>query len=306
MRLYYWRGTETGNFGDELNTLLWPGLLPGFFDDDAAQLFLGIGSVLDDRHPAGAVKVVAGAGYGGYRPLPRLDGTWVIHWVRGPLTARRLGLPESRGLGDPASLLDRAAVARMAGDAPTCPDPGRAAFVPHFETARRGAWARAAERAGLALIDPRGDVRDVLRAIAASSLVVSEAMHGAIVADALRVPWVALAPLARVHAAKWADWGAAMDLAVAFRPLAASSLAEFLAVSAPFAGHPARAALARAEPGLRRVASERFLDAAARTLRAAAWATPQLSSDAVLARRRAQMHEGLDTIRRRPLARPAA
>ena len=49
MQLYCWRGTAP-NFGDELNTLLWPRLLPDFFDDDPAELFLGIGSVLEARH----------------------------------------------------------------------------------------------------------------------------------------------------------------------------------------------------------------------------------------------------------------
>jgi succinoglycan biosynthesis protein ExoV len=63
VRLYRWHD-GVGNFGDELNTLLWPRLLPGFFDDDPAELFLGIGSVLDSRHPATAMKLVAGAGYG--------------------------------------------------------------------------------------------------------------------------------------------------------------------------------------------------------------------------------------------------
>ncbi len=107
MQLYRWQG-KTRNFGDELNTLIWPRLLPDFFDDDPAEVFLGIGSILDARHAADAVKLAAGAGYGGYEPLPALDASWVIHWVRGPRTARLLGLPESRGLGDPAMLLPQA------------------------------------------------------------------------------------------------------------------------------------------------------------------------------------------------------
>lgn len=78
MLLYRWRGATT-NFGDELNTLLWPRLLPGFFDQGPSVLFLSIGSVLDARHAPAALKLVAGAGYGGYEPPPRLDGRWIIH-----------------------------------------------------------------------------------------------------------------------------------------------------------------------------------------------------------------------------------
>jgi succinoglycan biosynthesis protein ExoV len=193
--LYRWCGDER-NFGDELNCLLWPRLLPDFFDDDAAILFLGIGSVLDARHPEGAVKLVAGAGYGGYESSPALDARWVIHWVRGPRTARLLGLPSVYGLGDPAALLpiQRAHGGRNIG------------FVPHFESLGRGAWAEAALAAGITLIDPRDDPEAIIAAIGTCRLLLSEAMHGAIVADAMRVPWIALRPLVAVHRAKWHDW----------------------------------------------------------------------------------------------------
>ena len=44
MQLYHWQGAQR-NFGDGLNRLIWPNLLPGFFDSDPAEVFLGIGSV---------------------------------------------------------------------------------------------------------------------------------------------------------------------------------------------------------------------------------------------------------------------
>lgn len=139
MLLYRWQG-DARNFGDELNTLVWPRLLADFFDDDAGELFLGIGSVLDARHAPDTVKIVAGAGYGGYQPLPVLDASWVIHWVRGPRTARQLGLPASVGLGDPAMLLCHAGWDRTRGGATV-------GFMPHFESLARGAWWAAADAA---------------------------------------------------------------------------------------------------------------------------------------------------------------
>jgi succinoglycan biosynthesis protein ExoV len=298
MRLYYWRG-HARNFGDELNTLLWPALLPGFFDDDDSEIFLGIGSVLDSRHPPGARKIVAGAGYGGYETPPVLDEGWTIHWVRGPRTAARLGLPANCGIGDPASLIDRDLVAAMLGAGwetagAACGDVG---FMPHFETACRGAWPRAAAQAGLTFIDPRDDLAVVLAAIARCRLLVSEAMHGVIVADALRVPWVAVAPFAPVHAAKWGDWAAAMDVAVEFESLVPSSFGERLRLSGLAERRVARNLLDRNESRLQVVAADRFSDRAAASLRRAALATPRLTQDRALDRSRDRMRTALEGVR---------
>jgi succinoglycan biosynthesis protein ExoV len=294
VQLYTWRGAVR-NFGDELNTVLWPPLLPDFFDDDPAELFLGIGSVLDARHDTTAVKLVAGAGYGGYQALPVLDASWVVHWVRGPRTARLLGLPEACGLGDPAMLL---------------PGPGSGSarsigFMPHFESLARGAWAEAAAAAGVTLIDPRGDQRAILAAIGDCRVLLSEAMHGVIVADAMRVPWIALRPLAPVHRAKWYDWADALELQVRFHPLAASSLPELLHGSPLAASRRGRRLLDRADAVLAGAAWRRIIEQAAQSLTAAAAAPPQLSSAAALDRCRTRMLERLDALRRNP-RHPAA
>ena len=140
MLLYHWRG-DARNFGDELNLLLWPRLLPGLLDDDPAELFLGIGSVLDARHARDAVKLVAGAGYGGYAPLPVLDARWVIHWVRGPRTACQLGLAPAYGLGDPAMLLPQAGWGRavVATRSPSCRISKARSVAPGWKRRRRPA-----------------------------------------------------------------------------------------------------------------------------------------------------------------------
>jgi Polysaccharide pyruvyl transferase len=289
MQLYHWRGAVR-NFGDELNTVLWPRLLPNFFDADPAELFLGIGSVLDVQHDMTAVKLVAGAGYGGYQAPPVLDANWIVHWVRGPRTARLLGLPEALGLGDPAMLLD------VPGNGCT----GSIGFMPHFESLTRGAWAEAASAAGVTLIDPRDDPAEILAAIGNCRVLLSEAMHGAIVADAMRVPWVAPRPLVPVHRAKWYDWADALALQIRFRPLAASSLPERLHASPLASPNRVHRLLDLASPILAGAERGRFIEQAAQSLATAAAATPQLSAAGALDRCRARMLERLDALRRDP------
>jgi succinoglycan biosynthesis protein ExoV len=290
VKLYLWRGAAR-NFGDELNLVLWPRLLPGWFDEDDTEWFLGIGSVLDSRHPADRLKIVAGAGYGGYRAPPVLDGTWRIHWVRGPLTARRLGLSEELGLGDPASLLGSAMLGSPMLDpaTSTTESGGAVGFMPHFESAAAGDWRAVAAGAGVNLIDPRDDPLVVLAAIGGCRVLLSEALHGVIAADALRVPWIAIEPLAAIHRAKWQDWAATLDLNIAFRRLPAASLLEVAEVSWLTRWHTTRGVLANAGDALRGAAAGWFIERAARALRRAADATAQLSADAALRRCQARM-----------------
>jgi succinoglycan biosynthesis protein ExoV len=293
MILYQWRGAQR-NFGDELNSLLWPRLLPNFFDLSEDTRFLGIGSILDDRHDPTATKLVAGSGYGGYEARVTLDATWIIHWVRGQCTARQLGLPPELGIGDPGSLVP------LAGLAP--PRENRdIGFMPHFESASRGAWREAAEVAGVTMIDPRGDPLEVLAAIGQCRVLMSEALHGVIVADSLRVPWIALQPLAPIHRPKWADWAGTLDLSIAFRWLCPSTVLERAHLTRLSRFHIGRRVLQRQAARLRDIARDRYIDQAARALRAIIGTEPQLSRDTLLDRSQTRMMEAIAALRRQPM-----
>jgi hypothetical protein len=219
MKLYFYRGKEP-NFGDELNTWLLPKVFPNFFDDDERTLFLGIGSVLIDRHPADCRKIVFGTGFGGYTAPPQFDESWTISCVRGPRTAKVFGLGQEKVAGDAAILISRFRNAEKP------PRIRRIAFMPHFESARRGNWQKACHLAGLHFIDPRNPVDEVLAEMGRSSSIITEAMHGAIVADALRIPWLPALPLHASHRFKWYDWAEALDIKLNARRLAPSSAQE--------------------------------------------------------------------------------
>lgn len=296
MILYRWRG-ETRNFGDELNGLLWPRLLPQFFDADPQIQFLGIGSILDARHPQARTKIVAGSGYGGYEPRSRLDSSWLIHWVRGPHTAALYGLPRDLGLGDPAALIPLVAPVRV-------PTPGMIGFMPHFESAAHGRWHEAAADAGIRIIDPRGDPSGIVANIARCELIISEALHGVIVADALRTPWIAVRPLASVHRAKWQDWAAALPLGIRFHRLPPSSFLEQARASPLGKCHAGRTLLTQHAERLRPVWENRFIGRATAALADLTSRAPQLSTDAALDRCTSRMMERLKGLRHNALAPP--
>jgi succinoglycan biosynthesis protein ExoV len=296
--LYRWRGAST-NFGDELNTVLWPALLPDFFDDSTDARFMGIGSVLDGRHPAGSRKVVAGSGYGGYEPKPLLDESWIIHWVRGPRTAAMLGLPQHMGLGDPAILLPTAL--NLVSPNLLTRGGGGIGFMPHFESAERGAWRQAAGIAGIRLIDPRDPLPDILKALASCDLLLSEALHGVIVADAMRIPWIAIRPRAPIHRAKWFDWSATMDLHPRLRALPASTITEWAGASPLSAWHTTRTWLDRHRRLLDAMPSERLAANAASALAKAAHTAPQLSADSAFDRCRSRMLDAVQAMRAHPM-----
>jgi succinoglycan biosynthesis protein ExoV len=173
-------------------------------------------------------------------------------------------------------------------------------FMPHFESAADGAWRQAAQAASVTLIDPRDDTAAILAAIGRCRVLLSEAMHGAIVADAMRVPWVALRPLMPIHRAKWHDWADALDMQVHFQALAASTLPERLRATPIVRFHRGRRLLQSVSARLAVIARSRFVDRAASALATAARAPAQLSPDAALDRCRARMMERIHALALHP------
>ena len=216
MLLYYHKDLK-GNFGDDLNPWLWDRLLPGFFRGDfphepklrqtspgGETLFIGIGTLLNRNIPQTAKKIVFGSG-AGYGPPPTIDGSWDISCVRGPLTAAMLGLARSMAVTDPAVLVR--AINFQRG-----PKTRRISYMPHCSSARNFDWSRICERVGIGFIDPQQSVEEVLRGICSTEILITEAMHGAIVADALRIPWLPVATSPAILELKWHDWCQSLGL----------------------------------------------------------------------------------------------
>ena len=90
----YYKSSDK-NFGDDLNLVLWPTLLPDYHfafhnHDNAAELdALGtaeviiyfIGTVLDQRVVKSVPKIIFGSGVG-YGSRPNIDDSWDVFFVR--------------------------------------------------------------------------------------------------------------------------------------------------------------------------------------------------------------------------------
>lgn len=209
MRLHYYSALP--NFGDRLNPWLWPKLLPGCFEDDQRTVFLGIGTILQASVPDAQRYIVLGSG-AGYGPPPQLDERWKFYAVRGPLTARELELPAEIAVTDAAYLL------RLVG----LPDPlagPSIGFMPHWRSLRRVPWRTICDWSGLRFIDPMGKVDRVLAELRGCDCVVAEAMHGAITADLLRIPWYPVRLGTHFLDFKWRDWLASIEVSCEALPL---------------------------------------------------------------------------------------
>ena len=219
MRIFYYQAPQ-GNFGDDINQWLWEELLPGRWDDEADTLFCGIGTIIGNDMPAAARICVFSSGIG-YRPPPPdlWSGRWTVGALRGPLTAQVVGRPDLAA-ADGALLLST--LPRLA---PIPVDDRRdILFVPHYEAVDEGDWAQACDRAGVRLVDPRQCAHRVIDDIRRARLVIADSMHAAIVADAMRVPWVAVASSPRINSFKWLDWTLSLDLPYDPAPLPSISL----------------------------------------------------------------------------------
>jgi succinoglycan biosynthesis protein ExoV len=266
MRLYYYRDKQ-GNFGDDLNPWLWPKFVPEIFRAGDGCIFVGIGTMLNDEIPSSPIKVVFGAGAGRGRP-PVIDDSWKIFCVRGPMTARALKLDPGLAITDPGILV------RMI-DLP--PETRRFDYsiVPHHISTRRADMRRFVEAAGFNYIDPGGGVSETLRGILRSGVVITEALHGAVVADALRVPWIPVKFFDHILEFKWRDWCESLHLE--YKPL------DLTAVTSAMRSRP-----------IDKMA-DCYLSNARKVLEKAETC---LSSDRVLDRKTARMLEQLERLKR--------
>lgn len=209
MKLYYCKYPDgRQNFGDALNLWLWDKLIPDVLDEDESTAFVGLGTLINDalprRTPRARKRVIfsSGAGYG--KGVPSIDDSYKIYCLRGPLSAQKIGVPAELAVTDGAVLLRR--LINVNSDKTY-----RFAYMPHYDLAGE-AWNCVCKQLGFAYIDPGWSIEKILSLINQTEVLLSEAMHGAIVADALRVPWIPIVTHPSILPFKWQDWCLSMGL----------------------------------------------------------------------------------------------
>jgi succinoglycan biosynthesis protein ExoV len=208
MKLHYYRDRE-GNFGDDLNSWIWNEVAPGIWRDADDVTVSGIGTILGPSMPPARRWVImsSGAGYGCPRETLARTPTHVI-CVRGPLTAAVLGFAPETAVTDGAML-----IALLPQYQPVAASERKnIVFMPHHKALKFGRWQEVCQHAGIEFLDPRDDSRSLLDKIRHARLVLANAMHAAIVADAVRVPWIPITISDQNNTFKWMDWAKSMEI----------------------------------------------------------------------------------------------
>lgn len=203
MKLYYHK-CQHPNFGDEINLWFWERIFNCKFDGDANEMFVGIGTLINEKLPVNNKVHIVGSGLG-YNDKPlTIDKSWNIHCVRGPLTAKYLGIDEKKAIVDPAVLLP---IIHPLNEEKKI----KLAFMPHIGIDSDN-YRALIESFGITYLSPTEDTFSLLKKISQTERLITSAMHGAIIADAYRVPWAATVTSPEILNFKWQDWCASLSM----------------------------------------------------------------------------------------------
>ncbi|CAK3173399.1 Polysaccharide pyruvyl transferase family protein [Vibrio crassostreae] len=209
--------SDTYNVGDDLNPWLWPQLFGDLIVEDSSRYFLGIGTILTEKRLnktlSGADEVIIFSSGAWEWNVPKLSYKCTVYGVRGPRTAKKLGLKPELVVGDGAYLLREV-------DFPKAEkQKGKIGFIPHHRSEDFIDWDKVCQKIGLTYITAKQPVESFLLALQECESVVTEAMHGAIIADALRIPWKGVRFSPAFDDEKWYDFAESMDVELSLHDL---------------------------------------------------------------------------------------
>lgn len=208
MKLIFFR--DKVNFGDQLNEYIIERMFDKTFYTNHKNInFVGIGTIIDQRISEDENTVIFGTGI---RDLLRQYNTakWDIRFVRGKLTAKCLNVKDDLALTDAAYCL------HFINKDKFFKKEFQISLIPYYTQINNFNWRKICQDLGINLILPTANVEFILDQIQKSNLVISGSLHGVIVADVFRVPWMKLSigePENKlISEVKWADWLSSVNL----------------------------------------------------------------------------------------------
>jgi succinoglycan biosynthesis protein ExoV len=133
-----------------------------------------------------------------------------VHFVRGPLTARNWDC-KGKSLTDGALLLYQTSLR----DLPNIKSK-KVGYIPHHCSSNNANFQKICESADIEFIDVRTkNIQKFISQVKSCDYIIAEALHGAIVADIFRKPWVAIKSSAYINEFKWTDWCMSLNLSYA-------------------------------------------------------------------------------------------
>lgn len=197
------------NFGDELNDIIFPSL--GYtkcIEYNKINLrnldkncVLGLGTLLTKK--VVSPITVAGSGSDGHsRPSINLN----YKFVRGKFTTKYLNLNDSLAVGDPVYYLYNYIHSKKSKVKNY-----KIGIIPH--------WKSLKQISGENIISPFLSVDEFIHKVSECEIILAEAMHGAMCADILRIPFAPIKIHGEFNEFKWQDWASILDLNLNFGTL---------------------------------------------------------------------------------------
>jgi len=208
MNIIYFK-SDIGNFGDDLNPWLWEQLFGDFSSYKKDLDFIGIGSILDTRINSDNAKLVFGSGVRDFDFDINEISNLEISFVRGPISSR---------LTNNSNYITDAAYALRLLPQKNYTKKYKTSIIPYFRHAYQFNWKLFEKFTGIHVIMPTQPVEKVIEEINQSENILAVAMHGAILADIYRVPWMRVKFSKHGHESaltselKWNDWLRSIDI----------------------------------------------------------------------------------------------
>jgi len=181
VNLIYFK-SDIGNFGDDLNPWLWNKIFGDFENYNSDVDFVGIGSILDNRifENRENKKVIFGSGVRDFDFRINEYENVDIRFVRGPISSR---LTNSDFITDAAYALRQVETENVLKKY-------KISYIPYFRNYYNFNWRLFEKILGIHVINPCEDIEKVIGEIKSSETILTTAMHGAILADLFRIPWM--------------------------------------------------------------------------------------------------------------------